>query len=422
MTTSIKIKFRESTVQGKAGTIFYQVIHKRKMARINTNIRVFPHEWILLSHNEILPGGMLPLIQERIDNDTAQVENIIKDCENSGEDYSAQTIVMLYKKYLATITHTAEKKEQSALAPESPFFAFMHQRIRELKEEQRFSTASNYIHTLNSLKTFATQNQASFLTVTHTLMAQYEAWLKKKGLKRNSTSFYMRTIRAAYNKAVKRGVEPKTDPFRTIYTGTDKTKKRATKEENILALSHLDLSSISSLQLAKDLFLFSFATCGMPFVDMAHLKLENVRDGYIIYERHKTGEPICVKINKVIESIIQKYKKQDSHYIFPLLRDNDPEKIYKQYRTALTTYNRRLHTISNMLPTDKPLTSYVARHSWATIARNHGFPTSAIGKALGHTSEKTTRIYLDAINNEVIDNMNNEILRKLTKSISPGWR
>lgn len=392
------------------------------MARINTNIRMLPHEWILLSNNEILSEGMLTNMQERIDNDTAQVKNIIKDCENSGEDYSVQTIVILYKKYLATITHTSERNKQSAQVIESPFFAFMRRRIKELKEEQRFSTASNYIHTLNSLKTFATQNQTSFPTVTDSLMAQYEAWLKKKGLKRNSTSFYMRTIRAAYNQAVKRGIEHQNNPFRTIYTGTDKTKKRAIREENILALSHLDLSSISSLQLAKDLFLFSFATCGMPFVDMAHLKLENVKDGYIIYERHKTGEPICVKINRVIESIIQKYKKQDSHYIFPLLKDDDPEKIYKQYRTALTAYNRRLHTISGMLPAGNNLTSYVARHSWATIARNHGFPTSAIGKALGHTSEKTTRIYLDAINNEVIDNMNNEVLGKLTKSFSPAGR
>lgn len=422
MTTSIKIKFRKSTVEGKAGTVFYQIIHKRQMARINTDIRVHPHEWNSLCYQTKPLEGILFFVQQRIDQDRVKVKNIIEYCENTGKEYSVQNIVTLYRQPQDKSSPMNNTTTHPTYQTEPSFFSFARNRIEELKAEKRYTTASHYQHTLNSLKHFMGGSELTFHMLTNRLMQKYETWLKNRGLKRNSSSFYLRIVRAIYNRAVQQELAEQTYPFRNVYTGKDKTRKLATTQETIIALNNLNLSGSSHLQLAKDLFIFSFATCGMSFVDMAHLRTSNIRNGYIVYERHKTREPIHLRITPIIERIIKKYERKDSPFIFPLIHGNDSLTNYKQYRSALINYNRQLRTLSSMLPVCVPLTSYVARHSWATIARNQGFPTSFIGKALGHTSERTTQIYLDTLNNEVIDNMNKEVSEMFLKGISPDGR
>lgn len=413
MATSIKIKFRRSTVTGKAGTIYYQLIHNRKVKRINTDMRIHPEEWQLLCDKERELKGILLLIKQSIAHDTQRIWMIIQNCESCGKSYSVGIIAALFKRKDREVLPRAYYKVNPVHTSSKSFRAFMQERIQELKEEKRNGTAENYRHTLNSLVAFTGNVDITLPMITENFIERYEVWLKSRGLKRNSTSFYMRVLRAVYNRAVKQNLVQQTFPFRNVYTGMDKTRKRAVKEKVIITLKKLDLSDKPGLQLAKDLFLFSFATCGMPFVDMAYLKKSNIRDGYIRYERRKTGQSLQVKVLPFIKYILKKYEKGDSTYVFPVITTTDSELAYHQYRNALISYNHYLRKLSTMLPEPAKLTSYVSRHSWATIARAQGYSISRIGKALGHTNESTTEIYLGSIGESEVDKMNENIIRNL---------
>lgn len=413
---TISVKFRQSTVKGKMGTVYYQVIHHRRMARINTDIRITQQEWDVIKKKTDDRNGMLLIVSKRIDADISTAYRITRALTDSGKDYTAQNIVECFK---------GQNRETLVSSNPPPYgvvsgglVSFMLDRISELKQEKQYSTAANYRHTLDSFSSFAESENIGNVTlslITETLMERYEAWLQSRGLKRNTTSFYMRILRAVYNLAVKQGLVSQAYPFRKVYTGIDLTHKRAAGEEAIKALNNLDLTDKPKLQLAKDLFLFSFATCGMPFVDMAYLKRSDIKDGYIRYERRKTRQPLQVKVVPLVEDIIKRYRQDGSPYIFPVIKSTDRLSAYREYRTALTAYNRHLQEISEMLPEKVSLTSYVSRHSWATIARDHGGTAALIGKALGHTSERTTQIYLGSINDTAIDRMNGEILGCLQK-------
>lgn len=242
---------------------------------------------------------------------------------------------------------------------------------------------------------------------------------EKEGEK-NSSSFYMRILRAAYNKAVKERLVVQTFPFSEVYTGIAKTAKRAIKEDTILKLQQLDLSGSSALALSRDMFIFSYSTRGMAFVDMAYLKKTDVTGGMITYCRHKTGQLLALRIEPCMKMILERYMSDtwESPYVFPIITSEDPELAYRQYQNGLNYHNQKLKLLGKQIGEKLPLSSYLARHSWATAARNHNVPLSVISAGMGHTSERTTLIYLDSLDNTIIDNANNRILKKLNFMVS----
>ena len=249
-------------------------------------------------------------------------------------------------------------------------------------------------------------------------MRGYAEWLYGKSLTRNTVSFYMRNLRSVYNKAVKDGLVPQGNPFSNVYTGTDRTSKRAVDESVMLRLKELDLSCAPALDLARDMFLFSYCTRGMAFIDMVFLRREDIRGGSIVYRRRKTGQKLRIRIETCIGNILKKYgrNRQDSPYVFPVIRSQDVRTAYSEYQTALGYYNRKLKRLSCLLNLDPPLSSHVARHSWATAARNRNTPIAVISSGMGHTSERTTRIYLAALDESLIDSANRSILAPLERS------
>lgn len=134
------------------------------------------------------------------------------------------------------------------------------------------------------------------------------------------------------------------------------------------------------------MFIFSFCTRGMAFVDMAYLKKNNLQNGVICYARRKTGQLLSGKIEPGVQRIIDKYKFASETYVFPIITSNDAKKSYEEYQMAINTHNRLLRRLSKMLPAECKLTSYTSRHSWATAARNHNVPISVISAGMGHTS------------------------------------
>lgn len=289
---------------------------------------------------------------------------------------------------------------------------FFRKQIIALQANGKLGTAHNYQSTLNSFSAFLGGTDILFSRCNEELIHEYDIWLQKGEIARNTRSFYMRILRSVYNKAVSLHFARQPHPFQHVYTGVDRTRKRAVSEETIIQLQKLVLRSSASLTLARDIFIFSYTTRGMAFIDIAFLRKENIANGTIVYTRHKTGQKLTILIEPCMAKIIVRYLKDNtgSPYLFPLITSTDPVKSYTQYQSALGYYNRRLKRLGELIGLDVPLTSYCARHTWATAARNHNIPLSVISAGMGHVSEKTTQIYLASLDTSVIDQANREIL------------
>lgn len=304
-----------------------------------------------------------------------------------------------------------QKKADSELS----FFIYIKKQIDELRKLGKNGTALNYERALNSFSSFMNGYDISIPCVSKQLIWQYNIYLSERGLKRNSVSFYMRILRAIYNKAAKQKLTDQNFPFADVYTGIDKTKKRAVDESAIKCLYKLNLQD-ARLSFARDLFIFSYCAMGMAFVDMAFLKKEQIHDDYIDYTRQKTGQRIRVKLQHQTKALIDKYKETGSPYVFPIIKSSFRQKAYNEYVKGINEYNKYLKKLEAYLPCNTHLSSYTARHSWATIAHNtHNLPVAVISAGLGHTSEKTTQIYLAEFDNSVIDNANKKITAALEK-------
>lgn len=297
---------------------------------------------------------------------------------------------------------------------------FIHEQVKFLKGCGRIGTAQNYSTAVSTLESYLDGTTLSFNDVTARFTEKYADHLIGKGLKRNSMSFHMRILRAVYNKGVRLGLTDQKFPFKEVYTGIDKTRKRAIPEEIIRKLIRIDLKDNIALRFARDLFMFSFYTRGMAFVDMAYLRKTDLQNGMIHYLRRKTGQPLSVKIEPCINEIIERYSSPGhaSPYIFPILEGTDPEKCYIKYKRSLRSYNYRLKQLSAMIAVSPGLSSYTSRHSWATAAHCHNVPVAVISAAMGHTSEETTRIYLSSVDNSLIDKANKSILELLKNPLS----
>lgn len=290
---------------------------------------------------------------------------------------------------------------------------FIEEQIKQLREEHRFGTANNYEKTMRSLESFGRNKKLTFTNFNEQLIADYNTYLISKGLMRNSISFYMRNLRAIYNKAVKQKIVKKKELFSEVYTGIDKTRKRAVDERLITKLYNLKLDNNDSLSFTRDIFIFSYCMRGMSFVDIAYLKKTDISNGVISYCRRKTGQLMNVRIESCMQCIINKYKENTSEYIFPIIKSDDKGEAYKQYRSGINIYNRNLGILSDMIGSGCKLSSYTVRHSWATAARKHDVPISVISAGMGHSSETTTQIYLKSIEDDVVDRANAEIINKL---------
>lgn len=290
---------------------------------------------------------------------------------------------------------------------------YMRTLIEQFKAANRYGTAANYTKVMHSIVRFSGGSRVRMTTISEQWVTKYNIFLTKRGLVRNSISFYMRILRAVYNRAVRQHWADPINPFNEVYTGIDSTRKRAIDERLISEINQRKLPAGSSLALARDLFIFSYCTRGMAFVDMAYLRKGNLQNGVLCYTRRKTGQLLSIRVETNIKRILDRYASSDSPYLFPLLSSTEPSEAYKEYRKALNHYNRQLERLAVLIPRIGKLTSYTARHSWATAARNHNIPISVISAGLGHTSEQTTRIYLALMENSVIDEANHEIIGHL---------
>lgn len=298
------------------------------------------------------------------------------------------------------------------------FQTYMQSVISHLHATGHEGTADKYRSSLASFMRFRSGIDIPLRAFDANLMEHYESWLRQQGLTRNGSSSCLRNLRAVYNRAVEAGLIAQSHPFRRVYTGTDKTVKRAVKIDVIRQLKQADLSKRPALALVRDLFMFSFYTRGMAFVDMAYLRQSDVRGGYLFYRRKKTGQLMSVRWEPCMQEIVDRYRTCSlSHaphatgFLLPIIKTVGNER--RQYQNCQRLVSIHLHTISTLLNLPQPLTMYVARHSWASIAHGKGISRSIISEALGHDNEQTTDIYLASIETSAVDDANRRILEDL---------
>lgn len=397
---TVKVKFRPSTVADCPGTIVYFITHRRIVRQITTEYKVFPDEWDeKQSRLVIVPeNGRAEIVRtllQKIRRDMELLDKIIDSCNCDNRVITADDIVCRYQETVNGKT----------------FFRFMEEVIFQLKRLGKDRTAENYTTALHSFKHFRNGDDLSLDEMDAELMAEYEASLKSRNVVMNTVSFYNRILRAVYNRAVEKGMTSQRYPFRHVYTGIDKTVKRAVSIKVIRRIKELDLSSNPSLDFARNMFLFSFYTRGMSFIDMAYLKKTDLQNGILTYRRRKTGQMLFIRWEKSMQEIIDKYPVTGNVYLLPIIKKETNERLV--YRNALRLVNNKLKDISKLIGLQSRLTMYVARHSWASIAKSQNIPLSVISEGMGHDSETTTRIYLASLDNSMIDNANKLILKKL---------
>ena len=397
---SIKVKFRPSINENKEGTIYYQIIQNRVIRQLKTDYRLFMYEWNEEGGSIIIINSSrqnyLQSIEERIDWDIKRLQSIIAHLENKRQRYTADDIISTFQK---------QGNEQS-------LFNFMQGVIAQLQQMGKQRTSETYRCTLKSFMQFREDKDVLLEDIDSDLMLMYEAYLHNRGLTKNSTSFYMRILRAVYNRAVEKELTTNRNPFKHVYTGIDKTIKRAIPLKAIKQIKNLDLSLQPSLDFARDMFLFSFYTRGMSFIDMAYLKKKDLSNGILSYRRRKTGQQLFIRWEKCMQEIVDKYNDDYySPYLLPILQY--PYENRNQYKNMLYRTNKSLKEIAKMVGLSIPLTLYVARHSWASIAKSKNIPISVISEGMGHDSEMTTQIYLASLDNAVVDRANAQILKDL---------
>lgn len=333
---SIKVKLRPSTNENKEGTIYYQIIQNRVIRQLKTDYRLFMHEWNEDNNAIIVTNSnrqnYLQSIEERIDWDIKRLQFIINQLENKRQRYTADDIISTFQK---------QSNEQS-------LFNFMQSVIAQLQQMGKQRTSETYRCTLKSFIQFREDKDVLLEDIDSDLMLMYEAYLRGRGLTKNSTSFYMRILRAVYNRAVEKDLITNRNPFKHVYTGIDKTVKRAIPLKAIKQIKNLNLSLQPSLGFARDMFLFSFYTRGMSFIDMAYLRKKDLSNGILTYRRRKTGQQLFIRWEKCMQEIVDKYDSDYYNpYLLPILQY--PYDNRNQYKNVLYRTNKSLKEIAKLV-------------------------------------------------------------------------
>jgi len=296
------------------------------------------------------------------------------------------------------------------------YFAVFEEQIQRFGNSGSLRTQETYRTACNRFRRFLGGEDIAPAALTTELAEAYQAYLRADGISLNTISFYMRILRAVYNRCVERGLTENNDPFRRVYTGIARTAKRALTLDEMRRLKNLTTDD-EALAMARDLFLFSFYTRGMSFVDIAYLRKADVRDGVLSYKRRKTGQLLTLAWEPKMQEIVDRHPALCTQYLLPIIHTvNGRER--NQYRNRQTRVNVALKEVARLAGIGRKLTMYCARHSWATIARQVGVSVDVISRGMGHNSRRTTEIYLSTVDVKTIDKANRQIMDELERNIN----
>lgn len=410
---SVNVRLNHRTDAEGRKAVLVQVLYQRRRRVIFTPYRVTEEEFdrvsgLLVSRSRCRRSReFVAAANSSIAQLCESLRQIAGQLRQSGQPFDVSDIIDRY--------HSRRNKCQIGV--------YVRSLILELDSRGKHGTASTYRTTLSRFERYTGGKAVTFENLTVSMLQEFENHLYACGLQRNTVTFYLRVLRAIYNKAVVSGVAPRGEsPFSCLSFREDKTAKLAVDKNVLRKMARSDFGPGTELAVARDLFMFSFYARGMSFVDMAYLRYEQITGDTIRYRRHKSGQPLRIRIIPELATIIERYRDPESPWVLPVLRRSCGEHplqpgeeygslLHRRYKVALNRYLTLLERISSRLGTDRRLTFNVARHSWASLARRKGVPVAVISEGLGHTSEKTTLIYLDELDGTLVDRANEAVSR-----------
>lgn len=345
---SVKLKFRPSVNIDKEGSLVFQLIHGRLVRRITSKYKIFSSEWDEHNGCIILPMKSSPryeqlsLIRFNVEWELRRINSIIRDTVVDGSQLCVDDVISRFL--------LCDDVRQSV-------FNFIRTQIMLKQKLGKIRSSETYKSTLNSFMHFRKGVDLPFNMIDSELLELYEAQMRYRGLSRNTTSFYMRILRTNYKMAVEKGLTKDCHPFRHVYCGMDKTIKRSISFVEIKRIKDLDLSRKPIWDYARDMFIFSFCTRGMSFVDMAYLKKKDLRNGYLTYRRKKTGQLLIIEWTRQMQDILDKYEPNKTKYLLPIIMREDG-KERQQYLNQMMRINRHLKEIAGLANLSVPLSLY----------------------------------------------------------------
>lgn len=397
---SVKLCFRPSAHVENKGRLYYRIIIHRICHLHNSAYMISSAEWsdktgIVIADNDALRRKELLAIKLHTQWEMRKIVSIARTMLAECDEADVNAILLEFE--------TAKAKQS--------FAGFCKEQADRLTNANRLRTSETYMSTFKSFMRFRGDEDIMFYEFNAKMIEEYELFLQESGIVKNTVSFYMRNLRTLLNKAVKQSLITTCNFFADVYTGVAQTAKRAISMEELRRIKGLDLKLEANLDYARDMFMLSFYFRGMSFIDMANLKNSDLQNGHVIYFRRKTKQRIDVKWEPVMTAILDKYP-HDAKYLLPILISGDKESRL-DFKYISKQVNRWLKKVGKMADLELPLTMYVARHTWASLAKQKNVPIGVISDALGHDSEKTTLIYLSALDTSAVDNANNQILAEL---------
>ena len=400
---TVKLKFRPSTVQSAEGTLYFQVTHKRKVKWLSTGLYVFPHEWDANTATVLVPAAgkrnaVLTLLQSKVELALRQWKLVLNSMELNHNDFTVEELCDAFNRNPLPKT----------------VFMFLQEQVVNKELMMRHGTARTYSNAYRRFKAFRNDVDLTFDQLTPGMIEHFEAWFIHRRLKQNSIRCYLRTLNTMFSKALEEGLLRNRNLFSRVHLSYVPTAKRAIGEKEMRMIAKLQLREGSTLALARDIFVFSYYMRGMSFVDIAYLRKTDLRNGMWTYSRMKTNQSLTVEWEEAQQRIIDRYasKTKVSRYLFPVIKQEDGTE-YEQCQRMQLNINRALKKIGERIGLKIPLTTYVARHTWASVARNVNVPVSVISVGMGHRSIKTTEVYLDSVDISRVNEANRMLIKRI---------
>ena len=397
-TTISVICYKSKTLANGEHPLMLRIIQNRKTQYKSLNISVAAKHW---DFDKNAPKPKCPhkdLINKIILKTKLEYQQKVLEKKANEEEFTASSLI-----------HEQENEIKAMTVDD-----FYKQLIKELKEKGQIGNSYAYLSSYDNLKNFNKGKKLNY-TFSHidvVFCKKFEDWMRRKGNKDTTISYQFRTLRATFNRAITAKVVSKEknpfSEFKLSHLNT-KTMKRALSKTDILKIMDADCHNKSELsQLAHDLFCFSYLCGGISLVDMANLTPENIIEGRLIYQRQKTHGSINLQLSDRALQIISKYSdyQKKANYFFPILhckRHVTPMQKHNRVRKYCLHINQELKLLAKELNITANVTTYVARHSFATILKKSGVNIGIISQALGHQDIKTTQIYLSKFDNEQVD-------------------
>lgn len=370
-----------------------RICKDRKVRYINLGVSTKLEEWDFEKNQPKSTCPNREMLEKLISNKICEVRNKIVELKSDNKDFSATTLV-------EKISHPTKAITVGEL---------FKQHIHCLEEEKRTGYRLSIQQTYNSLIKFNRHLDIPFSEMDCNWLKKYEVWLRKQDKSENTIGIRFRNIRMIFNLAVNMElVKPECYPFKKFKVSKlqQETAKRALNKAEIQTIINYPTEGKDFYtKLAVDLFTFSYFMGGINFADMAYLTGKNITEGRLIYNRRKTSKLINLPLQEVAIRVLKKYKDSSKGYLFPILSNihkTEQQKLNRLHK-VITKVNKALKAIGEESGIPIKLTTYCARHSYATVLKRAGVATSIISESLGHCSEKITQIYLDSFENKQID-------------------